>query len=94
MRYPGGMSENFRPGGMSDDSRPSGMSDDSHPSRMSDDSCPGGMSHATHRKGVKATWHFFERIPQVGESLERKTGLVGCMDVKAWVSGFNGYAKE
>ena len=30
----------------------------------------------------------------MGESLERKTGLVGCMDVKAWVSGFNGYAKE
>ena len=37
---------------------------------------------------------FLGRIPQVGESLERETGLVGRMDMEAWVSGFNGYAKE
>ena len=73
------------PGGVSENLRPGGMSDDSR---------PGGMSHATHRKEVRATWHFFERIPQVGESLERETGLVGSMDVEAWVSSFNGYAKE
>ena len=45
-------------------------------------------------KGERATWHFLGRISQVGESLERETGLVGCMDMEAWVSGFNGYAKE
>ena len=37
---------------------------------------------------------FLGRIPQVGESLERETGLVGRMDMEAWMSGFNGYAKE
>ena len=37
---------------------------------------------------------FLGRIPQVGESLEREAGLVGCMDMGAWVSGFNGYVKE
>ena len=36
---------------------------------------------------------FVGRIPQVGESLERETGLVGRMDMEAWVSGFNGYPK-
>ena len=65
-----------------------------YPGGMSDDSRPGGISHGTRRKEVRATWHFFERIPQVGESLERETGLVGRMDMEAWVSGFNGYAKE
>ena len=45
-------------------------------------------------KGERATWHFLGRIPQVGESLERETGLVGCMDMEAWVSGFNGYVNE
>ena len=45
-------------------------------------------------KGERAMWHFLGRIPQVGESLERETGLVGCMDMEVWVSGFNGYAKE
>ena len=33
---------------------------------------------------------FLGRIPQVGEGLERETGLVGYMDMEAWVSGFNG----
>ena len=37
---------------------------------------------------------FLGRIPQVGESLEKETSLVGCMDMETWVSGFNGYAKE
>ena len=37
---------------------------------------------------------FVRRIPQVGESLERETGLVGRMDMEAWVSGFKGYAKK
>ena len=37
---------------------------------------------------------FLGRIPQVGESLERETGLVDCMDMETWVSGFNGYVKE
>ena len=37
---------------------------------------------------------FLGRIPQVDESLEREMGLVGGMDMEAWVSGFNGYAKE
>ena len=36
---------------------------------------------------------FLGRISQVGESLERETGLVDRMDMEAWVSGFNGYAK-
>ena len=45
-------------------------------------------------KGERATWHFLGRISQVGESLERETGLVDRMDMEAWVSGFNGYAKE
>ena len=45
-------------------------------------------------KGERATWHFLGRIPQVGESLERETGLVGRMDMEAWMSGFKGYAKE
>ena len=59
------------------------------------------MSYATRRKGLSACAGkrephdiFLRRIPQVGESLERETGLVGCMDMEAWVSGFNGYAKE
>ena len=62
---------------------------------------PSGMSYATRRKGLsacprerKSRGIFLGRIPQVGESLERETGLVGCMDMEAWVSGFNGYAKE
>ena len=51
----------------------------------------GGRPHARERepRGI-----FLGRIPQVGESLERETGLVDRMDMEAWVSGFNGYAKE
>ena len=45
-------------------------------------------------KRERATWHFLGRITQVGESLERETGLVGCMDMETWVSDFNGYVKE
>ena len=60
------------------------------------------MSYATRRKGdclrvqgrESHVTFFLGRIPQVGESLERETGLVGCKDMKAWVSGFNGYVKE
>ena len=37
---------------------------------------------------------FLGRTPQIGESLERETSLVGCTDMEAWVNGFNGYAKE
>ena len=70
------------------------------PDKIPDVRHPGGMSYATRRKGAVcvskgegATRQFLGRIPQVGESLERETGLVGCMDMEAWVSGFNGYAK-
>ena len=45
-------------------------------------------------QGRESHVHFLRRIPQVGESLEREAGLVGCMDMEAWVSGFNGYVKE
>ena len=63
---------------------------------------PGGMSDAARRKGGRLRVQgreshvafFLERVPQVGESLERETGLVDRMDMEAWVSGFNGYAKE
>ena len=49
------------------------------------------MSYVARLKGERATWHFLGRIPQVSESLEREMGLVGCMDMEARVSGFNGY---
>ena len=70
--------------------------------RIPDARHPDGMSYAArHKEGrlrvrgrERATWHFLGRIPQVGEGLERETGLVGCMDMEAWVSGFNGYVKE
>ena len=45
---------------------------------------PGGMSYVTHRKGADRVQgreshvaFFLERVPQVGESLERETGLGG-----------------
>ena len=73
-----------------------------HPGGVSDDFRPGGMSYATRRKGGRLLAQgreshvafFLGRIPQVDESLEREMGLVGGMDMEAWVSGFNGYAKE
>ena len=73
-----------------------------HRGGVSDDFRPGGMSYATRRKGGRLlaqrreshVTFFLGRIPQVDDSLERETGLVGCMDVEAWVSSFNGYAKE
>ena len=62
---------------------------------------PDGMSYVTHRKGGRPRARereprgiFLGRSPQVGESLERETGLVGRMDMEAWVSGFKGYAKK
>ena len=36
-------------------------------------------------KGERATWHFLGRIPQVGEGLERETGLVVWLNGCTWV---------
>ena len=44
----------------------------------------GGVSYVARRKGDRAMWHFLGRIPQVGEGLERETGLV------VWLNGYGG----
>ena len=55
---------------------------------------PDGMGDVACHKEEGATRQFLGRIPRVCECLERKMGLVGRMDMEAWASGFNGYAKE
>ena len=75
----------WRRGIIPDVRHPGGMSENSvrvecRRGRIPDVICPDGMAAG--------------RIPGVGERLERETGLVGRMDMEAWVSGFNGYAKE
>ena len=79
VRYPGGMSA-----GKNSGCEMSGWNERCHVSQ--------GVVCVS--KGEGAMRQFLGRIPQVGESLERETGLVGCKDMKTWVSGFNGYVKE